>query len=179
MMNFTRNRLKPHLNQIAKHRDREVLRGPAAYARSKFQTILAAPLHSQRRLGFGKDEAGAADPQVVGDGSEFVGFANQVDGQVEDYFEGFVFVEAVFAYEAAEEGAVDAAGYVVAGGDGEKGAGVVVEAYGVVEAGGLGGLFAEAHHALGGVVEPPGRTEFERGIVAGERGELTGVGGLV
>jgi len=45
----------------------------------------------------------------------------------------------VFGYEAAEEGAVDAAGYVVAGGDGEEGAGVVVEADGVVEAGGFGG----------------------------------------
>ncbi len=110
---------------------------------------------------------------------EFVGFADEVDGQVEDYFEGFVFVEAMLGYEAAEEGAVDAAGYVVAGGDGEEGAGVVVEADGVVEAGGLGGGFAEAHHALGRVVEPPGWAEFERGIVAGEGGEFAGEGGLV
>src|SRR5207248_5290028 len=91
---------------------------------------------------------------------DIVGFADEVDSEVEDGFEGFVFVEAVFGYEAAEEGAVDAAGYVVAGADGEEGAGVVVEADGVVEAGALGGLFAEAHHALGGVVKPPGWTEF-------------------
>ena len=45
----------------------------------------------------------------------------------------------MFGYEAAEEGAVDAAGDVVTGGDGEEGAGVVVEAYGVVEASGFGG----------------------------------------
>src|SRR5437762_690531 len=81
--------------------------------------------------------------------SELVGLSHQVHGQVEDDFEGFVFVEAVLGYEAAEEGAVDPAGYVVAGGYGEEGACVVVEADGVVEAGGLGGLFAEAHHALG------------------------------
>ena len=85
----------------------------------------------------------------------------------------------MFGDEAGEEGAVDAAGDVVAGGDGEEGAGVVVEADGVVEAGGLGGLFAEAHHAFGRVVEPPGRAEFERGVVAGEGGEFAGVGGLV
>src|ERR1700733_8208751 len=93
-------------------------------------------------------------PSETGD-LEFVGFADQVDGEVEDDFEGFVFVEAVLGYEAAEEGAVDAAGYVVAGGDGEEGAGVVVEADGVVEAGGLGGLLAEGHHAFGGGVEQP------------------------
>src|SRR5437899_9753996 len=111
--------------------------------------------------------------------SELVGLPYQVHCQVEDDFEGFVLVQTVFGYEAAEEGAVDPAGDVVAGGDGEEGTGVVVEAYGVVEAGGLGGLFAEAHHAFRRVVEPPGRTQFERGIVAGERGELTGEGGLV
>ena len=80
---------------------------------------------------------------------EFVGLFDKVYRQVLDDFEGFVFVEAMFGYEAAEEGAVDSAGHVVAGGDGEEGPGVVVEAYGVVEAGGLGSLLAEAHHALG------------------------------
>ncbi len=81
--------------------------------------------------------------------SELVGLSDQVDGEVLDYFEGFVFVEAMFGDQAAEEGAVDSAGHVVAGGNGEEGPGVVVEAYGVVEAGGLGGLLAETHHALG------------------------------
>ncbi len=113
------------------------------------------------------------------DDLEFVGFADEVDGEVLDDFEGFGLVEAVLGDEAGEEGAVDAAGYVVAGGDGEEGAGVVVEADGVVEAGGFGGLFAEAHHAFGRVVEPPGRAELERGIVAGEGGEFAGEGGLV
>src|SRR5437899_11864398 len=111
--------------------------------------------------------------------SELVGLPYQVHCQVEDDFEGFVLVETMLGYDAAEEGAVDPAGDVVAGGYGEEGTGVVVEAYGVVEAGGLGGLFAAAHHAFRRVVEPPGWTEFERGIVAGERGQFAGEGGLV
>ena len=92
---------------------------------------------------------------------------------------GFVEVEAVLGDETGEEGGVHAAADVVAGGDGEEGAGVVVEADGVVEAGGLGGLLAEAEHAFGGVVEPPGRAEAEGGVVAGEGGELAGVGGFI
>ena len=38
----------------------------------------------------------------------FVGLVHEVDGEVLGYFEGFVFVEAVFD-DAAEQGAVDAA----------------------------------------------------------------------
>src|SRR6202789_3185357 len=94
-------------------------------------------------------------------GLEFVGLSHEVDGEVLGYFEGFVFVEAVFGDEAAEEGAVDAAGYIVAGRDGEEGAGVVVEADGVVEAWCFGRGLAEAHHAFGGVVDPPGGPELE------------------
>ncbi len=94
-------------------------------------------------------------------------------------FEGFVLVDAVFGDEAGKEDGVDAAGYIVAGGNGEEGAGVVVEANGVVEAGGLGGLLAEAHHSLRRIMEPPGWAELERGIVAGEWSEFSAVGGLV
>ena len=99
--------------------------------------------------------------------SELVGLSDQVDGEVLDYFEGFVFIEPMFGDQAGEEGAVDAAGNVMARRDGEESASVIIETYRVVEAGGLSGLLAEAHHALWRVVEPPGRTKFERGIVAG------------
>src|ERR1700679_2494560 len=85
----------------------------------------------------------------------------------------------MLGYEAGEEGAVDSAGYVVAGGDGEEGARVVVEADGVVETGGLRGFLAEAHHSLGRILKPPGGAELERGIVAGERSKLAGVGRFV
>ena len=47
---------------------------------------------------------------------QFVGFLDEVDRQVLDDLEGLVFVEPVFGDQAAEEGAVDAAGYVVASG---------------------------------------------------------------
>src|SRR5882757_7195968 len=90
-------------------------------------------LRRERSRSIERSRAAENSDQCV---SEFVGFADQVDGEVEDDFEGFVFVEAVFGDEPAEEGAVDSAGYIVAGGDGEEGTGVVVEAYCVVEAGG-------------------------------------------
>src|SRR3546814_8098950 len=74
--------------------------------------------------------------------------------------------------EAREEGAVDPARDVVPRRDRQKGARVVVEADGVVEAGGLGRHLAETAHAFGAVVEPPGRAELEAGIMAGERREF-------
>ena len=48
---------------------------------------------------------------------EFVGLFDQVYRQVLDDFEGFVFVQTMFGYEATKEGAVDSAGHVVAGRD--------------------------------------------------------------
>ena len=80
---------------------------------------------------------------------ELVGAADEANGQLMGDLVGFIFVEAVLGDEVSEKGAVYAAGDVMAGGDGEEGAGVIVEADCVVEAGGLGGLLAEAHHAFG------------------------------
>ncbi len=117
--------------------------------------------------------------QLPGSKLEFVGFADEVDCEVLDDFEGFVFVEAVFGDEAAEEGAVNATGYVVAGGDGEEGAGIVVEAYGVVEASGFGDLFAEIASCLRGSRGTTRADRVEGRIVAGQRGEFAGEAGLV
>src|SRR6185503_6195031 len=81
--------------------------------------------------------------------------------------------------EAREEAAIHATRQVVPRRDRQEGARVVVEAYGVVEAGRLGGLLAEAPHALGAVVEPPGRAELENWIVSRERRQLAAVRALV
>ena len=81
--------------------------------------------------------------------------------------------------ELGEIGAVDAPGDVVAGGDREIGAGVVVEADGIVEAGRLRGQLAEAQHRFGRIEEPPARPEPQRRVVPGERGELARIAGLV
>ena len=81
--------------------------------------------------------------------------------------------------QAGEERAVDPPRDVVPRGDRQEGAGVVVEADGVVEARGLGRLLAEAAHAFGAVVEPPGRAELAGRVVAGQRRQLARVGGLV
>ena len=60
-----------------------------------------------------------------------------------------------------------------------EGARVVVEAGGVVQARRLDHLVEVAAHAVEAVVEPPGRAEPQRRVVAGQRGQLAGVGRLV
>ena len=90
-----------------------------------------------------------------------------------------VLVEPVLGDELGQKPAVDAPRHVVPCGDREIGARVVVEADGVVEAGGLRRELAEAAHAAGAVEEPPGRPEPQARIVAGERRELAAVGALV
>jgi len=69
---------------------------------------------------------------------------NETVSEIVCHFEGFVFRETVFGDEFGQIGAVDAAGYVVTGGNGKEGAGVVIKSDGVIEAGGLGSLFAKA-----------------------------------
>src|SRR5437879_2495421 len=81
--------------------------------------------------------------------------------------------------ESGQKPAIDTARGIMARGDREQGACIVVESHGVVKARRLGRLLAEAAHALRTIVKPPGRTEFERGIVASERRELTCIGGLI
>ena len=85
------------------------------------------------------------------------------------HFERFVFIEPVFGNEFSQKCAIHAARNIVAGGDGQEGARVVIEADGVIEAGGLCSLLAKSHHALGAVMEPPWRSEAETRIVTGQR----------
>ena len=106
-------------------------------------------------------------------------FVNQPVRQIVRHFKGFVFVEAVFGDQSGKESAIHAAGHVVPRGNGEEGAGIVVEADRVVEARRLRDLFAEAHHAFGAVVKPPGRAKAQAGIMSGERREFAAVGGFV
>ena len=81
--------------------------------------------------------------------------------------------------QAGEVVRVDPARQVVARGDRAEGAGVVVEAGGVVDPRRLRRHLAVAGHALDGVVEPPRRPEAQRGVVARQRRQLPRVGGLV
>ena len=92
---------------------------------------------------------------------------------------GLVLPQAMFGNEAREKCAIDPARHVVAGRYGRKGAGVVIEADGVVEAGRLGGHLAETAHALRAVVEPPGRPELQRRVDAGQRRQLARVARFV
>ena len=92
---------------------------------------------------------------------------------------GFPVGEPVLGDQPGEEGAVDPPGDVVPRRDRQEGAGVVVEADGVVEARRLGRHLAEAAHALRAVVEPPGRAQLQARIMAGERRQLARIGALV
>ena len=86
--------------------------------------------------------------------------------------ERFVLHEASGHHEIGQIGAVHPPRDVVSGGDRAEGAGVVVEADGVVEAGGLGDLLAEPLHPFRRIEEPPGRAELQARIDAGQRRQL-------
>src|ERR1700728_3270188 len=75
--------------------------------------------------------------------SEMVGLFYQPVSQVICDFEGFVFAEAMFSNKLGQEGAIDAAGYIVPGWDRKECASVVVETYCVIEARCLRGLLAK------------------------------------
>ena len=94
-------------------------------------------------------------------------------------FGGLPVLDAVFHDQFGKETAVDPPRDIVARRDREEGAGVVVEADGVVEAGGFRGHPAEAAHAFGAIMEPPGRAKLEAGIVPGERREFAGVAAFI
>ena len=65
------------------------------------------------------------------------------------------------------------------GGDGEEGAGIIVEADSVVKARCLSRHLAEAAHAFGAVIKPPRGAELHRGIMASKRREFAGIAGFV
>src|SRR6202051_4799514 len=94
-------------------------------------------------------------------------------------FAGFVLIQAMSGDQFSQVGAVDPSGQVVARGNREKCTGIVVESDRVIEACRLGALPPESQHGLGGVVEPPRRTQLEAGVVAGQRREFPRVGALV
>src|SRR5690348_12341598 len=100
--------------------------------------------------------------------SEPVGLLRQAIGEIDRGLGGLLLGEAMLGEEAREKGTVAAPREVVARRNREERACVVVEADGVVEARRLGRLLAEAAQALGTVVKPPGGTELEHGVVAGE-----------
>src|SRR5580693_3006532 len=90
-----------------------------------------------------------------------------------------VLVEAMVGDEASEKGAIAAPRHVMARRNREISARIVVEADGVVEAGGFAGQFAKTSHPLGAVEEPPWRPEAQGGIVTGERREFATIRRLV
>ena len=80
---------------------------------------------------------------------EPVGALDQAVGEVVGELGRLPVGEPVLGDQPREEGAVDPPGDIVPRRDRQEGAGVVVEADRVVEAGRLGGHLAEAAHALG------------------------------
>src|SRR4051812_15498250 len=110
--------------------------------------------------------------------SKFVRFLREFVRQLWRELGGLVFAESMLRHEAGEEGAVDPARHVVTRRNRQKGASVVVETDGVVEARGFGGLLAESHHAFGAVVEPPRRPKLERRVVTRERRQFTRIAAL-
>ena len=76
-------------------------------------------------------------------------------------------------HQLGEIGAVDASGHVVSGGDGQQGAGVVVEPRRVGKARRLGHGAPVTEHGLVAVEEPPRRSQEQRGVMARQWCQLT------
>src|SRR5690606_9963951 len=93
----------------------------------------AANRRARYRAGGGDSVVMQATPWRRTRGLQLVGALGQGVGQVHRDLGGLVLVHAVFGDQLRQHRAVDAAGDVVARGDGKEGAGVVVEADGVVE----------------------------------------------
>src|SRR3954451_19281369 len=91
----------------------------------------------------------------TGGSAALIGLLGKVVGQVDGRLDGFGQAEAMLQDQTRQVAGVDATEEVMARRDRRKGPRVVHEAGRVVEAGGLGGGFAEAPHALGGIEEPP------------------------
>ena len=134
-----------------------------------------------RQIALGVDYAYFVPPPEFRGGQdlELVRPLRQVVRQLGGQFRSVAVVEPMLGDQPRQEGAVHPASDVVTGRNRQEGPGVVVESDRVVKAGGFGGLLAEAAHAFGAVVEPPGGAELQRRIVAGQRRELAAVGRLV
>src|SRR5262249_32262659 len=100
-------------------------------------------------------------------------------GELGRELERLVLADPMLDGEHREETAIDPPRDVVARGNRQERAGVVVESDGVREARGFRRLLAEAQHAFGAVEEPPRGAELEDRVVAGERRELSRIDRLV
>src|SRR5690606_23659867 len=107
--------------------------------------------------------------KAVAPWSEPISILGQTVGEVVRHLLRLILVEPVIGHQFGQEIAVDAPRHVVARGDRAEGAGVVVEADRVVEAGRLRGKLAKAVHAFGAVEKPPGRPKPQGRIMPGKR----------
>src|ERR1700733_12190251 len=95
------------------------------------------------------------------------------------YFEGLVLVQLVLRYQSRQVSTIHTASDVMAGGNGEKGAGVVIKSHGIVETRGFRSQLAKVEHAFRAVIKPPRRAQAKARIVACQRRQLAAVGRFI
>src|SRR5258708_35455749 len=81
--------------------------------------------------------------------------------------------------QLGEESAIDAPRHIVPPGNREKGSGVVIETYSIVEARRLRDVLAKTRHALRTVVKPPRRSQSQARIMPGQRSQFAAVGRFI
>src|SRR5262245_5749204 len=92
---------------------------------------------------------------ALGPRSKAISRFHQSVSEIDCHLARLVFLEPVLGDESGEISAVDTAGYVVPSGDRREGAGVVVEADGIVKAGCFGHPLSKGAQPLGAVEKPP------------------------
>src|SRR5258708_40075245 len=81
--------------------------------------------------------------------------------------------------QLGEESAIDAPRHIVPPGNREKGSGVVIETYSIVEARRLRDVLAKTRHALRTVSKPPRRSQSQARIMPGQPSQFAAVGGII
>ena len=116
---------------------------------------------------------------VPGAAEAAIRLAREVTRERSSHRASIVQIDDMPSNKAAEVVCVDAARQIVSSRNRAKGARVVVEAGGVVDASRLRRLLAEADHSFDGIVEPPRRSEAHCWVVTCNRSELAGICRLV
>src|SRR5258708_11726551 len=81
--------------------------------------------------------------------------------------------------QLAEKSAIHATRHIVPPRNREKGSGIVVETYSIVEARRLRDVLTKTHHALRTVVKPPRRSQSQARIMPGQRSKFAAVGPVI
>ena len=110
---------------------------------------------------------------------KFISMFGEIDRHILNHFICIIFINDVTNSQTRQPIGRCASPHIVPRRDGAEGTRVVVEACRVIQSRRFHDLIEVTRHSVQTVVEPPWRTEFQRGIVSGQRSEFARVGGFI